>query len=43
LRIEKCVEGAFLPCGLYYNIKEYVWVAMLYDYNMMIEEYAFFY
>jgi hypothetical protein len=42
MRIEKCVEGAFLPCGLYYNIKEYVWVAMLYDFNMMIEEYNFY-
>ena len=31
-----------MPCGLYYNIKETIWVAMLYDYNMMIEEYNFY-
>ena len=31
-----------MPCGLYYNIKETIWVAMLYDFNMMIEEYNFY-
>lgn len=42
LKIERSVPDVFLPCGLYFNIKEYVWVAMLYDYNMMIEEFGFY-
>lgn len=42
LKIERSVPEVFLPCGLYFNIKEYVWVAMLYDYNMMIEEFGFY-
>lgn len=31
-----------MPCGLYFNIRETVWVAMLHDYNMMIEEFDFY-
>jgi hypothetical protein len=42
LKIEKSVPDKFMPCGLYFNIRETVWVAMLYDYNMMIEEYDFY-
>jgi hypothetical protein len=31
-----------MPCGLYYNIRETVWVAMCYDHNVLIEEYDFY-
>lgn len=42
LKIEKSVPYKYMPCGLYFNIRETVWVAMLYDYNMMIEEFDFY-
>lgn len=42
LKIERSVPDVFCPCGLYFNIKETVLTAMLYDHNMIIEEFGFY-
>lgn len=41
LKLEKSVPH-YLPCGLYSNIKETVWVAMQFDHNILIEEFDFY-
>lgn len=41
-KIEKCVEGKFLHCGLYNTVLRTVEVAMEYDFNMIIEEFTFY-
>jgi len=42
LKIEKCVLYRFIPSGMYYNISKYIEEAMLFDFNLIVEEYGFY-
>jgi len=42
-KIEKSNKPFYIPPELYSNIKKYVKEAFLYDFNMIIEEFPFYY
>lgn len=42
LKLENCDKKYKIPNKLYYDIKEFIQDAFVYDYNLIIEEFNFY-